>query len=218
MLLFVFLVAPNAHALLASSTDAWEYTNFASYSTSGAKAYYSDARSMFGYNRGTSEGTYTLYADFLNSGTWHWTEWTLNAPVTIGSFNLTAAHDGVPRNINYRGFTEFKLEYWNGATWQLAYYLSDADPNDDGLYGGGVNYTGSNWLELYQTITPVTAQTWRAQFKQAGGPNVDQYASGPRIFELDGYIYEGTEVPEPASMSLLGLGLFGLAGFRRKRV
>jgi hypothetical protein len=40
------------------------------------------------------------------------------------------------------------------------------------------------------------------------------WASGPRIVELDGF--NTPRVPEPTTMLLLGLGLIGLAGARRK--
>jgi len=41
-------------------------------------------------------------------------------------------------------------------------------------------------------------------------------SQGPRINELDGYGSATTLVPEPSTMLLLGSGLIGLWGLRRK--
>jgi len=41
-------------------------------------------------------------------------------------------------------------------------------------------------------------------------------AQGPRINELDGYGPATTPIPEPVTMSLIGPGLAGLVGLRRK--
>jgi len=215
---FALLGTAPAQALLMSNTDAWEYTNINATSFSGIY-YRSLATNMFGAAGGSTDIGATLFNDWQPVNTWHWISWQLNAPVTLGSFNLVAAHDGGTRNINYRGFTGFRLDYYDTATsvWQTLFSLPDTDPDNDNLYGGGTNYTGQNYLELYQTVTPTTASLWRAWFQQPSS-RPDGNASGPRILELDGYVYTpgNNTVPEPATLALLGMGLGGMA-LRRRR-
>lgn len=224
----IVFVSP-AHALLISNSDAWQHTNISAISASTIHGN-SNARNMFGASLGSVETTNTVFNDYSAQGYWHQVEWTLNAPLTLGSFNLVASHDGTGapyyRDQNFRGMSAFKLEYKDSADiWQTLYVnnviggitavLGDGLPHL--VYGGGVNYTALWYLELFvDDVTPTTAQTWRASFEQFGP--INYHASGPRILELDGYAYAGpVPVPEPATMLLLGSGLIGLAGYGRKK-
>lgn len=231
-LLFVSFT-PSSYALVISSTDAWQYTNITSI-TSSSVHFDSNVSNMFGYYSANTEHTNTVFNDSSAQGYQHQVTWTLNAPLALASFNLVASHDGTNynpndpytngyRDQNYRGMSAFKLEYKDSAdVWQTLYLNNNIGTTavlGDGLthpvYGGGVNYTALWLLELFVDVTPTTAQTWRASFEQFGPPNY--HASGPRILELDGYAYTGpVSVPEPATLLLLGLGLTGMVGIRRK--
>ena len=222
-LLTVMVFVVPAHALLMSNTDAWQYNNI---STIAAPSLHRDsnALNMFGYSSSNTESVNTIFGDTYSKGYSHTVTWTTNAPVTIGSFNLVAGHDfgGTEyRDQNYRGFSAFRLEYLDASNnWLVLYSVSGigttavlGDEKSHPVYGGGANYPGLSEYELYATIAPTTAQTWRISFDQFGEPN--GHASGPRIKELDGFTFQ--PVPEPTTMLLLGFGLIGLAGVRRFR-
>jgi hypothetical protein len=229
----MMLGVSSAHAIQISSTDAWEYTHISSYSA-GTIHPNSDARNMFGGSFGSAEITNTVFNDSSAQGTWHTVQWTLNSAITLGSFYLVAAHDGTTfnsndpytngyRDQNFRGFGAIKLEYQDAAnTWQTLYSLSNigttavlGDGATHPVYGGG-SISPNLWIyDLYTNVTPTTADTWRVSFEQFGVANY--HASGPRILELDGYVYQGgTSVPEPATMLLMGAGLAGIVAVRRK--
>jgi hypothetical protein len=229
----IVFVSP-VHANVISNSDAWEYTNISAVST-GTIHPQSNVNNMFGASLGSADIGSTVFNDSSVKGYWHTVQWTLNSPITLGSFNLVAAHDGTNynqydgytngyRDQNYRGFGAFILEYKDTAnTWQTLYSLNNigttavlGDGATHPVYGGGVNYPQLWVYELYANVTPTTADTWRVSFQQFGV--INYHASGPRILELDGFVYEGgnNQVPEPATMLLLGLGLMGLAGVRRK--
>lgn len=147
--------------------------------------------------------------------------------MTLGSFNLVAAHDGTNYNANdyytngyrdqnFRGFGAFTLQYKDDdENWQTLYSLSGigttavlGDSLTHQIYGGGANYPSLWMYELYGSVTPTTADTWRASFKQYGPAN--GHASGPRILELDGYVYQNsTTVLDPPLFCCLAWAYLG---------
>lgn len=151
-----------AHANYISASDAWQYTNISSYSASTIH-WDSDVRNMFGYTSSNTETTNTVFNDSSSAGDWHTVEWTLNSAITLGSFNLVAAHDGTNynpndwytygyRDQNFRGFGAFKLEYKDASNnWQTLYSLDNigttavlGDGAPHPVYGG--------WRQLYVTL------------------------------------------------------------------
>ncbi len=196
-----------------SSTDAWEYTNIQSISTTGLFPTFS-AYDIFGASESGIEPGHTVFKDSQPAGYVHQVQWTLYDTITLGSFNLYAMHDGAGNLMDDRGISYFKLEALVDSVWVTLYEQAIEPQNVEGsypVYGGGEYYTYIFALEIYQTVSPVTAQTWRASFTQYGSTN----PTGPRIVELDGFVYEPPEViPEPASLLLLGSAIMGF--LRRK--
>ena len=226
VLLGMIVFASPARALPMSAVDAWQYTNISAFSASTIHPQ-SYALNMFGATGGSADIGSTVFNDTSAKGTWHTVAWTLASPITLGSFNLVAAHDGTTapsyyRDQNFRGFDAFKLEYLDAAnSWQTLYSLTNigttavlGDGQTHPVYGGGATYTNLWNYELNAIVTPTTAATWRASFEQYGVANY--HASGPRILELDGYVYQGgSTVPEPSTIILLAAGLLSLVGLGR---
>ena len=120
-------------------------------------------------------------------------------------FNLVAVHD-YDSDSYARSFQEFRLYYYNGWSWIKFYTFDSMHP-----YGGGYQ---NNVLDLMVKGLSINAEYFRAEFDQYG---YVYWASGPRIYELDGFGFYQQPLPEPGTLMLLGTGLLGLLGLRRKR-
>jgi len=201
-------IVNQSQAKLMSADDPWNISQGASVITNSAVHSASAITNMFGGSGGYAEATNTLFTDSHQAGYVHWVEWQTISPITLTGFNLVASHDGGSRDANERGFSQFTLYAWVNGDWQTLYNYCPSNP-----YGGGVNYTGANVLELYADVTPTLAQKYRAEFVQYGDRTAS--AKGPRVWELDGYC--NPTVPEPMSIILAALGLSSLAALRRRR-
>jgi len=200
-----------ASAIPMSNTDLWDTSQGTT--IIGSSPCQISPSNMFGNISGTNEPSNTIFGD---QEIVSWVEWRTPEPITLAAFNLVASHDDRPTDIyqiRLRGFSHFRLYTGDGqGDWNLIYeYITD--PDGDGWYGGGINYPGKPWLELYTTIDPVVAQYFRAEFCQFFSvPRMSGY--GPRVQELDGY--GPAPVPEPSTILLVATGLVGVMGIGRK--
>ncbi len=232
LLINVFLLPNTSMAKSVSTSDLWDVSNGTVIDdTSGPLHYRSSYRSyvenIFGASGGIA-GSYTLFKDYnspsfgggpVPAGYIHYVEWHTPNPITLRSFNLVAYNEGM----NRRAFDHFELLAYVGGVWQTIHEQDFAASAENPFgYGGSPTYnTDSNWLELeVDLLNPVDAKYFRSEFRQA--PWTDSRAIGPRVWELDGYdtFLDGTTdtnpVPVPATILLLGSGLIGLVGFRKK--
>ena len=219
----------GAGALPISSTDLW---NGATVNTHSGVRQNSDINDMFGASLSTVEVTSTLFRDGASAGTVHSVEWQTSSSVTLRSFVLNAAHDGVPADANERGFSNFKLYAFDGSVFSQIFSYNPANPYSSSLAppNGVVDpvvLAGFGVLSLGVNIVPVTTDRFRAEFVQFGDRNLS--ASGPRIQELDGFdtfLSNATipetpgpnSIPEPHALALIGLGLAAIGFAKRRRL
>lgn len=196
--LMFLLACSTAYAIVPVTTDLWDISQGSVVTnTSGMLT---DGRDMFGGTYGWVEPGNALFADFRPDGYTHWIEWNTPNAINLTGFNLFAAHDG--NNNSARAIREFRIFYKDGANWTKFYTFDPAHPY------GGTPYI--NEFALGVNGLNINAKYFRAEFDQYG---YTQWASGPRVYELDGF---SSPIPEPGTMILLGTGLVGLFGLRRK--
>lgn len=229
--LCLFILAQSVYALPTSSDDLWDISQ-GNIVTAHSPLYHTwffavygfncDARNMFGGYFGTQASwdnphLETYFTQDTGAGAIHWVEWQTPSPITLRSFNLVATHSPPHRDINQRGFSQFRLYSGDGSSnWTLLYELADTDPDGDLYYGGGPTYTGLNYLELAVNVAPTTAQYWRTEFVQYGESSC---FNAVRVNELDGYdtfLPTSTVIPAPGAILLVSIGV-GLVGWLRRR-
>jgi hypothetical protein len=199
-------VATSITSAVPVLDDLWDTSKGAAVTASSGTRNW--ASNMFGTNGGGLDANTTIFNDWIGYGyhpypigTEHWVEWRTAADITLGSFKLYAAHDGVS-NAYARSFDHFSLlAKISGASDFTEIYSTDiAVPYDfiDDEEG---------FLAQHTFAAPVIAQDFKAVFRQH---TAVFWASGPRVAELDGFA-----VPEPTTICLLGLG--ALSFLRRKK-
>ncbi len=98
---------------------------------------------------------------------------------------------------------------FNGAYF-TAWYLDDLGINIKGYFQGSLLHE--------TTVVANTSGPVYASLNWSGIDDLTFGAGGQWVhhFSMDNFTYTETAVPEPTTMLLLGLGLMGLAGVRRK--
>jgi hypothetical protein len=178
-----------------STEDLWDVSEGTAVTTTSGVLSGTDARDMFGgtFSTISVEVGNTIFSDFQPKDFVHSIEWQTTSPVSAGSFNLIAYHDGATSE--NRSFTEFRLYGFDTSTdqFELLYTLNPTIPyGGDGESVGGPR-TG-DILYACGDLPELSTDRFRAEFVQTvAGSN----ASGPRIVELDGFV-GGQDPPPPA--------------------
>jgi hypothetical protein len=132
-----------------------------------------------------SESTYSYFLDGQPPGTVHYLEWRTASEVTVEQVRLFAIGDGPAYN-NQREFEQFTLKAKSPGSSDFDITIVTFTPTHPYTF-----IDASTFLLVDQTITPVAAREFRAEFLQyTSGTSFD----GARIRELDAF---GTAAPVP---------------------
>jgi len=132
--------------------------------------------------------------------------WSISLNPSDPQISITTGSDGFPSNVTLTLSTALELSAGN---WWLAFY-PEMSYSGAGQYGrqpsDTANGNNAQWINPGGAFGYGTAwQNWNV----LGGTQHDT------AFRLEGTEGGNTNVPEPATMLLLGIGLAGLAGARK---
>ena len=143
----------------------------------------------------------------IKDNTWRWQH---------ESFSLPEYHNGADATIvNGQSF----LSNWSGGSGYLAYsdynVVTGLNAIQEVLDLSTLTYVplaGRGWHGITQLPNTSNGNTLRVYFDDAGYGSHDFYR-----FQIQGDpLPSGANIPEPSTIFILGSGLLGLAGFRRK--
>jgi len=197
---------------------------------------------LIGVNASADQFTFqiTIPNTALSSYPAPYADVTVTTPI-LNSTTATISVDGLTQgsytyiigaaqafDLNINGIGTASAFSWTGGNVNTAFTPGGAgNVSDFGVFNLTIdNFDGFNSAvsALDFTLT-LSSGTW-ANASNVLVPNNDGYIAAAHIFVtapgtsgavVTGYAGNGTPIPEPATMLLLGSGLIGLAGFARKK-